>query len=97
MVIPQPRSDDLVGEARLDDRREGLVPIDDHFDALFRTVELAKVAGCAILGVGHHGPLVLLVPAEDVHEAGLVADLASVAAVEVDLDGVHVRPRIRFE
>jgi hypothetical protein len=70
-------------------RREGLVPVDDHLDRIDRTVELAEVALHAIFGIGDDRTLCVVVPTEYVYEAGLVADAAPVAGVQIYRNGVH--------
>ena len=73
----------------LEDGGERFVPIDDHRYRAGGAVELAEVALDAILRVADDRPLRTFVPAEDVDEAGLIADLAAIAGREIDLYCVH--------
>jgi hypothetical protein len=70
-------------------RRKGLVPVDDYLDGIDRAVEFAEVALHAIFGIGHHRTLRVLVPPNHVDEAGLVADAATIAGGQIDLDLVQ--------
>jgi hypothetical protein len=70
-------------------RREGLVPVHDHLDRIDRAVEFAEVALHAVFGIGDNRALCLAVPTEYVDEAGLVADAATIAGGQIDLDLVQ--------